>query len=244
MTRVAFALKFRSAFLLRTQEELSFAEIAQALEVTEETIRWRVFKARQMLLDELKPYLDGRYHEVSGSLCLVPLGGSAGPAAARSAKALASGAGPAVRRSSASCASNKKSRRCPDLANRRLREPSVRQTEPVAPAEITAVPGILPLAAPSKPTLSLAARAGYGRCRRAVARLVLTWLVLPRRDSVPPPQSGPQVALINRILENDLRLADAPRPKSSSRRWPTRRMACTRRQSASPSKGPSKTSCS
>jgi RNA polymerase sigma-70 factor (ECF subfamily) len=53
-------LKFRSAFLLRTQEELSFAEIAQALEITEETVRWRVFKARQMLLDELKPYLDGK----------------------------------------------------------------------------------------------------------------------------------------------------------------------------------------
>jgi RNA polymerase sigma-70 factor (ECF subfamily) len=50
--------KLRSAFLLRTQEELSFEEIAQALEVTEETVRWRVFKARHLLLNELKGYLD------------------------------------------------------------------------------------------------------------------------------------------------------------------------------------------
>lgn len=51
-------LPLREAFLLRTQEELSYAEIAQTLEVTEETIRWRVFKARQTLLEMLGTALD------------------------------------------------------------------------------------------------------------------------------------------------------------------------------------------
>ena len=49
---------FRESFLLRTQEELSYAEIAQVLEIAEETVRWRVFKARKMLLDELGTILD------------------------------------------------------------------------------------------------------------------------------------------------------------------------------------------
>lgn len=49
---------FRRTFLLRTQEELSYAEIAQVLEINEETVRWRVFKARKMLLDQLGPILD------------------------------------------------------------------------------------------------------------------------------------------------------------------------------------------
>lgn len=52
-------LTMREAFLLRTQEELSYAEIGQVLEVNEETVRWRVFKARQTLLEELGDVLDG-----------------------------------------------------------------------------------------------------------------------------------------------------------------------------------------
>jgi RNA polymerase sigma-70 factor (ECF subfamily) len=51
-------LRFRAALLLRVQEGLSFHEIAQALALTEETARWRVFKARQILLKELGPVLD------------------------------------------------------------------------------------------------------------------------------------------------------------------------------------------
>jgi RNA polymerase sigma-70 factor, ECF subfamily len=51
-------VKLRAAFLLRTQEELEFEEIARVLEITEETVRWRVFKARHLLLNELKGYLD------------------------------------------------------------------------------------------------------------------------------------------------------------------------------------------
>ena len=44
--------------LARTQEELSYSEIAQILSLTEETVRWRVFKARQQLLSELGSRLD------------------------------------------------------------------------------------------------------------------------------------------------------------------------------------------
>ncbi|MBL8800167.1 MAG: sigma-70 family RNA polymerase sigma factor [Planctomycetia bacterium] len=51
--------KLQGPLLLRTQEEMSFEEIAGIYGVTEETIRWRVFKARQQLLNELKHYLDG-----------------------------------------------------------------------------------------------------------------------------------------------------------------------------------------
>jgi RNA polymerase sigma-70 factor (ECF subfamily) len=50
--------KLKEAFLLRTQEEMSFEEIGAVLGVTEETVRWRVFKARHLLLNELKHYLD------------------------------------------------------------------------------------------------------------------------------------------------------------------------------------------
>src|SRR5262245_2606247 len=49
---------FRAAFLLRAEEDLSFREIAQALDLTEETARWRVFKARQKLLSMLAPHLE------------------------------------------------------------------------------------------------------------------------------------------------------------------------------------------
>jgi RNA polymerase sigma-70 factor (ECF subfamily) len=46
---------FRAAFLLRVQEGLSFRQIAGILTLTEETARWRVFKARQKLLRALAP---------------------------------------------------------------------------------------------------------------------------------------------------------------------------------------------
>jgi RNA polymerase sigma-70 factor, ECF subfamily len=48
---------FRHALLLRVEEDLSFREIADVLEITEETARWRVFKARQKLLTLLSPDL-------------------------------------------------------------------------------------------------------------------------------------------------------------------------------------------
>jgi RNA polymerase sigma-70 factor (ECF subfamily) len=50
--------EFRAALLLRAEEELSFRQIAEILGLTEETARWRVFKARQKLLALLGPQLD------------------------------------------------------------------------------------------------------------------------------------------------------------------------------------------
>lgn len=48
---------FRAALLLRVQEGLSFREVAKILGTTEETARWRVFKARQKLMKVLSPEL-------------------------------------------------------------------------------------------------------------------------------------------------------------------------------------------
>ncbi len=45
---------FRAALLLRVEEGLSFRQIADVLGTTEETARWRVFKARQKLLERLE----------------------------------------------------------------------------------------------------------------------------------------------------------------------------------------------
>ena len=42
--------EFRAALLLRAEQGLSFRQIADVLDLTEETARWRVFKARQKLL--------------------------------------------------------------------------------------------------------------------------------------------------------------------------------------------------
>ncbi|MBY0528063.1 MAG: sigma-70 family RNA polymerase sigma factor [Gemmataceae bacterium] len=50
--------EFRAALLLRMEEGLSFREIAEVLETTEQTARWRVFKARQKLMTVLAPQLD------------------------------------------------------------------------------------------------------------------------------------------------------------------------------------------
>ncbi|MBM3983064.1 MAG: sigma-70 family RNA polymerase sigma factor [Planctomycetes bacterium] len=48
---------FRAALMLRVDEEMSFRDIAKALNTTEETARWRVFKARQKLMKVLAPEL-------------------------------------------------------------------------------------------------------------------------------------------------------------------------------------------
>ena len=47
--------EFRAALLLRVEEGLSFRAIGQVLGLTEETARWRVFKARQKLMNLLTP---------------------------------------------------------------------------------------------------------------------------------------------------------------------------------------------
>ena len=59
---------FRAALLLRVNEGLSFREVAKILKTTEETARWRVFKARQKLMKVLAPELlpPGASESVSG----------------------------------------------------------------------------------------------------------------------------------------------------------------------------------
>lgn len=46
---------FRTALTLRAEEGMSFREVAAVLKITEETARWRVFKARQKLAKVLSP---------------------------------------------------------------------------------------------------------------------------------------------------------------------------------------------
>jgi RNA polymerase sigma-70 factor (ECF subfamily) len=48
---------FRSALMLRVDEGLSFRDVAKVLGTTEETARWRVFKARQKLMKVIPPEL-------------------------------------------------------------------------------------------------------------------------------------------------------------------------------------------
>ena len=47
--------EWKAALLLRVEEGLSFRQIAGVLDTTEETARWRVFKARRQLMGELPP---------------------------------------------------------------------------------------------------------------------------------------------------------------------------------------------
>lgn len=47
---------FRAALLLWTQERMPYPELAAALGTTEETARWRVCKARQLLYSRLRPH--------------------------------------------------------------------------------------------------------------------------------------------------------------------------------------------
>ncbi len=49
---------FREAFMLWSREQMNFLEIGQALGITEATARWRVFKARALLVQNLAGYLD------------------------------------------------------------------------------------------------------------------------------------------------------------------------------------------
>ena len=57
--------EFRGAFLLRVEEGLSFRSMAAVLGTTEETARWRVFKARQKLLQTLSPDLFPASHRAT-----------------------------------------------------------------------------------------------------------------------------------------------------------------------------------
>jgi RNA polymerase sigma-70 factor (ECF subfamily) len=50
-------VEFRTALTLRADEGMSFKQVAAILGITEETARWRVFKARQKLMKVLAPEL-------------------------------------------------------------------------------------------------------------------------------------------------------------------------------------------
>lgn len=46
---------FRAALMLRVDQGMAFRDMAKVLKTTEETARWRVFKARQKLMQVLSP---------------------------------------------------------------------------------------------------------------------------------------------------------------------------------------------
>lgn len=48
---------YREVYLLWTQEDWPYSQIAAVLEITEETARWRVCVARQLLVKQLRAYL-------------------------------------------------------------------------------------------------------------------------------------------------------------------------------------------
>jgi RNA polymerase sigma-70 factor (ECF subfamily) len=48
---------FKAALLLHVQQGMAYREVAEVLKTTEETARWRVFKARQKLMKILPPEL-------------------------------------------------------------------------------------------------------------------------------------------------------------------------------------------
>lgn len=53
---LALAEEYRAPFLLRVGESLPYQEIAEIMGLNEDTVRWRIFKARQILLKTLAPY--------------------------------------------------------------------------------------------------------------------------------------------------------------------------------------------
>ncbi|MCS7017194.1 MAG: sigma-70 family RNA polymerase sigma factor [Gemmatales bacterium] len=60
---VRLPLDYRMALLLRAQEQLSFREIGDLLGISEETARWRVFRARALLLRMVGAWLDAESDE-------------------------------------------------------------------------------------------------------------------------------------------------------------------------------------
>ncbi|MCX7974633.1 MAG: sigma-70 family RNA polymerase sigma factor [Candidatus Aminicenantes bacterium] len=53
-------LPYRTAFVLVTQEGLNYRQVAEILGCSENTVAWRMYKARQWLQKKLKPYFEGR----------------------------------------------------------------------------------------------------------------------------------------------------------------------------------------
>jgi RNA polymerase sigma-70 factor (ECF subfamily) len=55
---------YKAAFTLVVVQEMSHGRAAEILGVSENTVSWRMFKARKMLQKKLKPYLDEANHEM------------------------------------------------------------------------------------------------------------------------------------------------------------------------------------
>jgi len=61
-------LKYKTAFVLRDVEQMSYEEVAQVMEVPLGTVKSRVNRARAILKDELRPKLEERRALSKGSL--------------------------------------------------------------------------------------------------------------------------------------------------------------------------------
>lgn len=55
---------YKAAFYLVEYEDMSHREAAYVLKCTENTVSWRLHKARKMLQTKLSPYLEGGSHEL------------------------------------------------------------------------------------------------------------------------------------------------------------------------------------
>ncbi len=51
---------FRTIFILREREEMSYSQIASVCNITEKTVSTRLFRARNELRELLRPYLEGK----------------------------------------------------------------------------------------------------------------------------------------------------------------------------------------
>jgi RNA polymerase sigma-70 factor (ECF subfamily) len=60
----SLAPAYKAAFTLVVLQEMSHGRAAEILGISENTVSWRMFKARKMLQDKLKPYLDEDSHEM------------------------------------------------------------------------------------------------------------------------------------------------------------------------------------
>jgi len=60
----SLAPAYKAAFTLVVLDEMSHGRAADILGVSENTVSWRMFKARKMLQEKMKPYLDEAKHEM------------------------------------------------------------------------------------------------------------------------------------------------------------------------------------
>jgi RNA polymerase sigma-70 factor (ECF subfamily) len=60
----SLAPAYKAAFTLVVLQEMSHGRAAEILGVSENTVSWRMFKARKMLQDKMNPYLDEANHEM------------------------------------------------------------------------------------------------------------------------------------------------------------------------------------